>query len=163
MRGRVGLVLTLALTGCGMLPAVDLDGPVASVPPPPFEDCVAEEYLYFGENTLAALGLDAVTRAPLGGDAHRVGKIWVTADFLPLDHGPPGGLDTEMVRMFCASFPDGSGLSSWPVDETWRPPVPVVNATSDASTTAPPWPLLLGAVAAVIAVGLSIVAFRQRR
>ena len=156
MRALPGVFLVLAIGGCAVSPAVELVViPRAEAPTPPFAECLADEYLYVGENSLAALGLVTVTAAPVDeADADRVGMIWVTADLLPQG--------TEMVRSFCVEFPDGSGISEWPVDVAWRPPGFVTETTEDAAGL-PPSALLLMAVTALLLVGVSLIAFRGRK
>jgi hypothetical protein len=68
-----------------------------------------------------------------------------------------------MTRMLCFTFPDGSGGSGWPVDPAWQPPMDVSVASADADSETPPLALLGVAVAALLVVGVSVLAFRSRR
>ncbi len=160
-RIATALLSVVALAGCGLSPAVDIGAADVAGPVSPFEECVADRYAYIGENTIAGLGLDTVTAAAVtAADAQRMGRIWVTEDRLPFDRGEPGG-PIQSVRMFCVEFPDGSGMSGWPVDETWQPPNLGVQAGRDPSG-APPVGMLLLAVAAALSIGISLLAFRRR-
>ena len=99
---RLG-ILVAALASCASAPGGRIDA--ADVPVPPFPECVADEYAYVGESTMAALGVSRPSgRAPP--DADRVGMIWVTADQRP-NEGEPGG--PVVARMLCIEFPDDGG------------------------------------------------------
>ena len=74
----VGLgTLVAALAACAIAPSGPLDA--ADVPVPPDPACVADEYAYFGETTMAALGVSRPSGRPPP-DANRLGTIWITAD-----------------------------------------------------------------------------------
>jgi len=70
--------------------------------------------------------------------------IWVTED-----------------RILCFEFEDGSGGSDWPIDEAWRPPVPLAPAENATGTFNAVPIVLVGVVTAVLVVG-SLLAFRRR-
>jgi hypothetical protein len=83
--------------------------------------------------------------------------IWVTHDLLPFDPGEAGG-QVEMTRMLCFEFDDGSGGTDWPVNPEWRAP-----QQADANpASVPPLPFVLVALAAVLVIGGSLLAFRRR-
>ena len=124
-------------------------------------ECQANAFDFKGEGTLRALGLHEATPVTPP-DIDRVGMIWVTRDLMPYDRGPEGG-PVEMTRMLCFTFPDGSGGSGWPVDPAWQPPMDVSVASADADSETPPLALLGVAVAALLVVGVSVLAFRSRR
>jgi hypothetical protein len=126
-----------------------------------FPECQADEFDFAGEGTLRELGLHTATPV-LPPDIDRVGMIWVTRDLLPHDFGPPGG-PVEMTRMLCFSFPDGSGGSGWPVDPTWQPPTNGAVASGEADAGGPPQAVLAVALLALLALGVSALAFRSRR
>jgi hypothetical protein len=155
-------LLLALLAGCAQVadlaagPQQEWDGPM----PLGDEQCVAERYDFVGEATLAGLGLQDAVPAELP-EPNRPAMIWVTADLRAHDAGPEGG-PVEMRRMLCFEFEDGSGGSSWPVDPDWQPPgrAAVVNANPDGLSV-PPGLLLVG-VAVLVAVGVSVVAFRRR-
>ena len=143
-------------------PVAAVPGVVSPLAPAGFPECAAAEFDFIGEGTLRGLGLDKATPVTPP-DIDRVGMIWVTRDLLPRDFGPPGG-PVEMTRMLCFEFPDGSGGSGWPVDAAWRPPPtegPIASAEADE---AGPSPALLALILlALVALGVSAIAFRSRR
>ncbi len=85
--------------------------------------------------------------------------IWVTRDLLPFDHGQPGG-PVEMTRMMCFEFPDGTGGSQWPVDAAWQLPT-VAGGAPEGVSLSPG--LVLVALAVLLAIAVSALAFRSRR
>jgi hypothetical protein len=132
-----------------------------AVRPPPFDDCAADAYAFFGEASLTELGLDADVLPVAPPDPDRVGTIWVmaTPDYA-YDAGPPGG-GVVMTRAFCVEYPDGGGLSGWPIADAWRLP----ERFAPASTTSVSWPDALPAVliGLVLVTAVSVWAFRGRR
>lgn len=87
----------------------------------------------------------------------------MTRDLMPHDLGAPGGA-VEMTRMLCFESPDGSGGSGWPVDPAWRPPSTDGQAASGDATDAGPSPALPALLLlALLALGVSAFAFRNRR
>jgi hypothetical protein len=163
MRGLVGIAVALVIGGCATDLGINLGVTRAvSGPAPPFGDCMAESYVFIGETSLAALGLDqGVTPVPPP-DAGRIGMIWVTGP-IPYDAGPPGG-PVEMKRSFCVEFADGSGMSAWPIDDTWQlPPAFGGVAAEDVATDGPvPLSLVVAVIGALLVIGGSILAFRRR-
>ena len=140
----------------GQAPLQQWDGPV----PLGDEQCVAERYDFAGEATLAGLGLEGAVPAPLP-EPNRPAMIWVTHDLFPHDQGEPGG-PVEMTRMLCFEFDDGSGGSSWPVDPAWRPPgQAALTDVADGDISVPPSLILVG-LGVVLAVVVSVFAFRRR-
>ena len=161
MRRLLILSVAAAIAGCSLTEILDDPIPAADGPRPPYEECEAEEYLYIGRNTLRALGLDDVSTAQeSGADAARAGMIWVTADLLPVDFGPPGG-EIESRQMLCIEFLDGSGMSS-PLDEPWRAPGVASEGGDDDASAALPIGMIGVALIVVAAVGVSVFAFRRR-
>lgn len=157
MRELIGICVATLVGGCGI--GVEVAPPVTG-PAPPFPECEVERYAFIGESSLAALGLDqGVTPVPPP-DPERMGMIWVTADALPFDAGPEGGPVT-MFRQFCMEYADGSGLSEWPIDNTWRLPAEFTDGPP-ADTGLPLTPVLL-MIAVVIVAGASLIAFRRPR
>jgi hypothetical protein len=157
-RALLGAMLGIVLAGCAAW--FDAAIPEANAPEPPlgFTGCEAESYDFVGEGTLAGLGLDEATPVPPP-DPDRPARIWVTHDLLPYDRGEPGG-PVEMTRMLCFEFEDGSGGSEWPVDPSWQPPGQA--APNEAQGIAVPSALLLLGLVVLLAVGVSVVAFRRR-
>lgn len=154
MRGLVGIWVVTLVGGCGI--GVEVRQPVTG-PAPPFEECEAESYAFVGESSLAALGLDKVTPVPPPAP-ERVGMVWVTADPVPYDAGPPGG-PVRMLRSFCMEYADGGGLSEWPIDDTWQEPAALTDETTADSDL--PASLLALVIAVVLVMGASVVAFRR--
>jgi hypothetical protein len=144
MRGRGVVVVILAFgNGCafgpfaGPLPAADA---VAA----PFPECEAEAYLYVGRSSPSALGLDD-DLGMLPHDAQRPAMIWVTVD-----------------RGMCMEFDDGSGMGCDPgcVQPDWLPPAPL---DMDNSGSRGWWLPVVGlAVALVVVLAASLVAFRSQ-
>ena len=128
--------------------------------PAPLGDptCLAESYDFVGEATLAGLGLEGAVPAELP-TPNQPAMIWVTADLQPHDAGPEGG-PVEMTRMLCFEFADGSGGSAWPVDPDWQPPG-AAELTAPEGVSLPPSLLLVG-LGVLLAIGVSVVAFRRR-
>lgn len=154
MRGLIGIWIAVLVGGCGIGAGI---GPRVSGPPPPMPECKAEAYAFIGESSLAALGLDQVTPVPPP-NPERVGMIWVTADRVPYDAGPPGGPVT-LARSFCMEFPDGSGLSEWPIADGWQLPAAFggeQNADPDLPSS-----LLVLLIGVALVVGASVMAFRR--
>jgi hypothetical protein len=156
----IGVLVTMMTAGCSEVLDV-ATAPRAEGPPPglEFPECQAESYDFIGEGTLAGLGLDVATPVPPP-DPDRPAMIWVTHDLLPHDVGEPGG-PVEMVRMLCFRFEDGSGGSGWPVDPAWQPPGSAASAgQAEATNDDQPWTLLAVGLAVVVALGISVIAFR---
>jgi hypothetical protein len=160
VRALLPAVLLGVLTGCDLAPAAGI--PAGDVPVPPFPECVAEEYAYYGVTSMAALGVSRPSGRPPP-DADRVGTIWITAD-RRINAGEPPGMDEG--RMLCIEFPDaGDGeliaMTNFPVVDSWRPP-----GSQDwiARAAAAPWHLLLVVVVGVVLlIGASLIAYRERR
>jgi hypothetical protein len=85
---------------------------------------VADEYVYFGESSMAALGVSRPSGRPPP-EPNRVGTI--------LDHGRPPDQEGEPAgmaegRMLCNEFSDDAGqgeiraMTNFPVVDTWQPP-----------------------------------------
>jgi len=142
-------------------PVAAAPGVVSPLAPAGFPECAAAEFDFVGEGTLRELGLHTATPVTPP-DIDRVGRIWVTRDLMPHDFGEPGGA-VEMTRMLCFEFPDGSGGSGWPVDPAWQPPgAPAIG--SGATDTGRPSPTLLAmALIALLALLVSVFAFRRGR
>ena len=157
MRALLG-VLVGGLVSCSLAPGVTFDA--ADVPVPPFPECVAEEYAYVGETTMAALSVSRPSGRPPP-DPNRIGMIWVTADRRP-NEGEPGG--PVVARMLCIEFRDDGGeisaMTNFPVVDAWQPP-----GSPEGPASAPPlpWQLLLIGFVAVLLAATSLIAFRQRR
>lgn len=134
---------------------------VNPIAPAGMPECGASEFDFAGEGTLRELGLHRATPVPPP-DIDRVAMIWVTRDLMPHDAGPPGG-PVEMTRMLCFEFGDGSGGSGWPVDAAWQPPGEPATALSTPDPTGPSPTLLAVAVVALLAVLVSVLAFRRGR
>ena len=154
---RLG-ILVVALASCAIAPGVRIDA--ADVPVPPFPECVADQYDYVGETTMAALGVSRPSGRPPP-DANRVGMIWVTADRRP-NEGEPGG--PVVARMLCIEFPDDGGnisaMTNFPVVDSWRPPG---SLDGNDLTAAAPWRLLPVALGVVFLIAVSLIAFRRSR
>jgi hypothetical protein len=158
MRAVLFGVLVGVLVGCSVAPGVGIGA--ADVPVPPFPECVAGEYAYVGETTMAALGVSRPSGRPPP-DVNRVGMIWVTADRRP-NAGEPGG--PVEARMLCIEFRDDGGeisaMTNFPVVDSWEPPG---SRESPALAAPVAWQLLLVGLGVVLLVATSLVAFRQRR
>ena len=154
----VGLLGLLLIAGCAQFAPTPIGNRNLH---PSFPECQADGFDFVGEGTLRELGLDAAT-AVSPADANRPAKIWVTSDLMTHDAGPVGG-PVEMTRMLCFEFGDGSGGSGWPVDPAWRPPGDGAGATTDGSTTGPPFAVLAAALVAGVLVVVSFLAFRTSR
>jgi hypothetical protein len=119
----------------------------------------AETFAFSGETSLAAIGLG--DDFGMGPDSGRIGMIWVTAEAVNMNGpGPaPPGIAPQMDRMVCVQWPDGSGMAG-PVPPDWEPP----NAFDAATVTdeGPPLTLIGLVAAAVVIVGVSFLAFRER-
>ncbi|MEP7082284.1 MAG: hypothetical protein ABI841_04825 [Chloroflexota bacterium] len=156
----LGAFVGMMLSGCAALFG---GGPQAVAQPAaaPLGDptCLAESYDFVGEGTLRGLGLDVATPVPPP-EPDRVAMIWVTHDLKPFDAGPVGG-GVEMTRMLCFEFADGSGGTEWPVDDAWQPPARLAPPGNAAGVSVPPALLVLAAVA-LLAIGVSVFAFRKR-
>ena len=154
MRAVLLGVLVGGLVGC------DLFSGGADVPVPPFPECVADEYAYFGMTTLAALGVSRPSGRPPP-DPNRVGMIWVTA-VRRSNGGEPGG--PVVARMLCIEFPDDGGdigaMTNFPVVDSWQPP----GSLAIPELAAPvPWQPFLVGFGLLLLVATSFLAFRQRR
>lgn len=154
---RAALLLGV-FVGCGFAPGSHFRA--ADVPVPPFPECVADEYAFVGETTMAALGVSRPSGVPPP-DANRVGMVWVTADRRP-NEGEPGG--PVVARMLCIEFRDDGGeigaMSNFPVVDSWEAPG---SRPSPVFAAPGAWPLLLIGVGVVLLVAASLIALRQRR
>ena len=135
--------------------------PAADVPVPPDPDCVADEYAYFGETSMAALGVTRPSGRPPP-EPNRVGTIWITAD-RRFNEGEPVGMAEG--RMLCIEFEDTgagetSGMTNFPVVDSWQPPG---STGSTEPNLALPWQVMVAVVGAAVLVGTSVVVFRSRR
>ena len=152
------------LAGCAGIVGLDpaAPDPVADLPAPvSFPECQADEFDFAGEGTLRGLGLHEATPV-VPPDIDRVAMIWVTHDLMPHDFGPPGG-PVEMIRMLCFEFPDGSGGSGWPVDPAWQPPSTDGIASESAGNTNGSLSALFVAAVGLVAVAVSVLAYRRGR
>ena len=158
MRTVLVAVFLGVLIGCNFTPAAPLDA--ADVPAPPDPDCIADKYAYFGQTTMAALGVSRPSGRPPP-DATRVGTIWVTAD-RRFNEGEPPGMSEG--RMLCIEFPDDGGqigaMTNFPVVDSWRAPGLVEGI--EVATSVPAQLLLVGLGAALL-TAVVLVAFRERR
>ncbi|MEP7081670.1 MAG: hypothetical protein ABI841_01695 [Chloroflexota bacterium] len=121
----------------------------------------SERFLFSGETSLAALGLDDdFGSSP---DAQRIGMIWVTAEPVNMmGPGPiPAGTDVQFERMVCVQWPDGSGMAG-PLPPDWELPATIdLDAPASATATEPPV-VLIGLIVAVALIGaVSFFAFRS--
>lgn len=159
-RAFLGALVAMMLAGCAALFGGAAPQAIAEPAQAPLGDptCLAESYDFVGEGTLAGLGLDVATPV-LPPEPNRVAMIWVTHDLFPHDTDLADG-PVEMTRMLCFEFADGSGGSGWPVDPAWQPPAKAV--PSEAQGIPVPPALLLLAVVVLLAIGVSVVAFRRR-
>jgi hypothetical protein len=158
MRAAVLGVFLGALVACSITPDTLIDA--ADVPVPPFPECVADQYAYVGETSMAALGVSRPSGRPPP-DRNRVGMIWITADRRP-NAGEPGG--PVEARMLCIEFPDDGGeisaMTNFPVVDSWQPP-----GSRDSLALAAPvaGQLVLVGVGVALVVAASLMAFRRRR
>jgi hypothetical protein len=160
MRGNarwsfVAAVIVGGVAGCQMAGAPLVDPAVAGM------GCEqAETFAFSGETSLAAIGLG--DDFGMGPDGSRIGMIWVTAEAVDLNGlGPVGpGMQPQFERMVCVQWPDGSGMSG-PVPPDWQPPN-VFDAATE-SEEGPPLTLIGLVAAALVIVGVSFLAFRERR
>ena len=159
-RARAALAVLVGAVTC----ACAQIAPVAA-PTPDMPGCdQAGEFAFVGETSLAAIGLGEFG----GQDADRPGMVWVTAGPASMDGGPgprpAGGLrPAEPVgRVACIQWPDGSGRAGH-IPADWQPPGGLLGAPApvDADTGTPTVLLVLAAVA--ILIGVSFLAFRERR
>ncbi|MGZ8475606.1 MAG: hypothetical protein ACXWWQ_05195 [Candidatus Limnocylindria bacterium] len=152
-------MLIMLLAGCAEL-TVFGEGPQQWEGPAPLGDtqCLAESYDFVGEATLAGLGLQGAVPAELP-EPNRAAMIWVTHDPVAQDLGAPGGA-LEMSRVLCFEFADGSGGSGWPVDPGWQPPGQAGPAAPEGVSVPPS--LILVALGVLLAIAVSVVAFRRR-
>ena len=156
----VGLgTLVAALAACAIAPSGPLDA--ADVPVPPDPACVADEYAYFGETTMAALGVSRPSGRPPP-DANRIGTIWITAD-RRFNEGEPAGMAEG--RMLCIEFGDDGGeiglMTNFPVVDSWQPPG---SPQGNQVAAAVPWQQLLPlGLAVVLLIAVSLIAFRRPR
>lgn len=152
------LVLLGALAACAIAPGVGIDA--ADVPVPPDPECVADEYAFVGETTMAALGVSRPSGRPPP-DADRVGMIWITADRRP-NEGEPGG--PVVARMLCIEFSAGGGqisaMTNFPVVDSWRPPG---SRDSNEFAMAVPWQVLPVGLGVILLIAASLIAFRRTR
>jgi hypothetical protein len=159
MRASLLAAFLGVLVGCSFTPGPPIDA--ADVPAPPDAQCVADEYAYFGETTMAKLGVSRPSGRPPP-DANRVGTIWITADRRFNEGEPPGMAEG---RMLCIEFPDDGGgeislMTNFPVVDSWRPP----GSVEGIAVAAPvPVQLLLVGLGAVLLIAASLIAFRERR
>jgi hypothetical protein len=148
-------VVASGLAGCQMAGAPMVDPAVAGM------GCEqAETFAFSGETSLAAIGLGE--NFGMGPDSSRIGMIWVTAEAVNMNGpGPaPPGMAPQIDRMVCVQWPDGSGMSG-PVPPDWEPPN-VFDAAA-APDEGPPLTLIGLVVAALVIVGVSFLAFSERR
>lgn len=157
MRASLLAALLGALVGCSFTSGSAISA--ADVPVPHDSQCVADEYAYFGETTMAALGVSRPSGRPPP-DANRVGTIWITADRRFNEGEPPGMAEG---RMLCIEFHDGgdgiSAMSDFPVVDSWRPPGSVEGIAVSGPV---PVQVLLLVLGAVLLIAASFVAFRER-
>jgi len=160
-RPALGALIGMLLAGCaGLTEVVAPAGQVQWDGPAPLGDptCVAESYDFVGEATLAGLGLEGAVPAPLPTPERRA-MIWVTRELKPFDAGPAGG-PVEMTRMLCFQFADGSGGTEWPVDAAWQAPGQAALGVTEGVSV--PSTLLLVGLAVLLAIAVSVMAFRRR-
>jgi hypothetical protein len=159
MRPPLTVAFIVALAGC----AASATGAISArdVPVPPDPDCVAEQYAYFGESSIAALGVTRPSGRPPP-DPSRVGTIWITAD-RRVNAGEPVGMAEG--RMLCIEYPNaGAGetslMTNFPVVDSWQPPGLAQRIEQVAGV---PWPVLPVAVGVSLLIAASFIAFRGRR
>ena len=150
-------VLFGALVGCGVAPGGATSA--GDVPVPPDPACLADEYAYFGETTMAALGVSRPSGRPPP-DANRIGTIWITAD-RRFNEGEPTGMAEG--RMLCIEFREDGGeisaMTNFPVVDSWQPP----DSRESPELAAPvAWQLLVVWLGVGLLVGASLIAFRKR-
>jgi hypothetical protein len=158
MRAVLLGVLLGTLVGCGGAPGGAISAVDVPVPPDPV--CVADEYAYFGETTMAALGVSRPSgRPPFGAD--RVGTIWITAD-RRFNEGEPAGMAEG--RMLCIEFHDDGGdislMTNFPVVDSWQPPGSRESPELASSVASQ---VLVVGLGVVLLVAASLIAFRPRR
>jgi hypothetical protein len=155
MRPLAALAGVVLLGGCGLIGTGAVSGPAA-----PFPECQTDDYAFVGETTLGSLGLDQFG----GQESGRVGKIWITANPVPMNFGPmPAGAEPQpeqMARMVCVEWPDGSGMSG-SIEDDWQLPAGMTGATTEGANL--PLGLIVLGVGAVVLIGVSIIAFRVDR
>lgn len=162
-RPRVALaLLVMAVAACACAQIVPIPAPAGEMP-----GCdQTDEFAFVGETSLAAIGLGG----EFGGqNANRPGMVWVTAGPVSMGPGlaelPPGALRPPEPegRAACIQWPDGSGMAGH-ISDDWQPPDGVLGAPLDAEGRAPGPPIALAVlVAAATLIGVSFLAFRERR
>ena len=160
-RPALAALMGTLLASCAALIEVAPAGLAQWDGPAPMGDptCAAESYDFVGEGTLAGLGLQGAVPAELP-EPNRPAMIWVTHELKPFDRGAPGG-PVEMTRMLCFEFEDGSGGTEWPVDAAWQAPGQAAPGVVTEGVSVPPTLLLVG-LALLLAIGVSVLAFRRR-
>ena len=125
----------------------------------PFPECDNVELAFFGETTLAAIGLDEMVGPQ---EAGRVATVWVTA--VPVQMGGPGmapGGAPPAERMVCAQWADGSGMAG-PVPAGWEPPNLLDGDLAETTEgSGPPITLIALGIGTALLVGVSVLAFRR--
>ena len=159
MRALLFGAIICALVGCGLVPGAAIDA--ADVPVPPFPECAADSYAYYGVTTLAALGVTRPSGRPPP-NADSVGTIWVTADRRFNEGEPPGMAEG---RMLCAEWPDAgpngiAAMTNFPVVDSWQPPGAGQNLPSAGGV---PWQLVLAGLGVGVLLVASVLVFRHQR
>lgn len=157
-RARAALAVLVGVVTC----ACAQIAPVAA-PTPDMPGCdQAGDFAFVGETTLDAIGLGA----EFGGeDANRPGMVWVTAGPVSMEPGgrrPAGAMrrPEPVGRVVCIQWPDGSGMAGH-ISAEWQPPGGLQGPPVDSDGDTPTALLVVAAVA--ILVGVSFLAFRERR
>ena len=123
---------------------------------------MADEYAYFGETTMAALGVSRPSGRPPP-DANRIGTIWITAD-RRFNEGEPTGMAEG--RMLCIEFrEDGGEIKDKRDDQlSGRRLVAASRLARQPRLAAPvAWQLLMVGLGVGLLVAASLIAFRKRR
>jgi hypothetical protein len=152
--GACAALALAALTACGM-------GAVPNAPPASLPGCdQTAEFAFYGHVSLADIGLGEWA----GRDAHRRGEVWVT--LRPVDQWgpgpPPPGVRPVLHRMWCIEYPDGSG-SAGALPDGWNVPAALAAPAGDSTHADPPLRALALLAGAAVIVGVSLLAFREKR